>query len=169
MYVGTAAGPLRTANQQSLLVPVHVGVQVSLREIMVDCTASGGAGAVVRLALYDSAGFSFAPLNLVVDAGTVSVSSSGLKSAALSVPETIQAGTSGVWINFEDVGGGSVGLRANSTAAWNDTLASSNTRAFGNQKGMIVGPSGETTAPATFTTAVETVQSVSYVVALGVR
>ena len=69
--------------------PIFVSSSITLDRIMIEVTTAGEAGAQVRLGIYN-ADKDWQPTELVLDAGTVSVDSTGVK--AISIDQTLPPG-----------------------------------------------------------------------------
>jgi hypothetical protein len=84
--IGAIASALGTApfsNGNLYLQPVVVDRPVTLSGLSVNVTSAGTAGSVHRLGIY-SDGSNGLPQSLILDAGTVDTSTTGLKTAAIS-------------------------------------------------------------------------------------
>lgn len=82
-------------------VPILVPADVTVDRIACEVVSAGTTGSVIRMGIYENA--NFAPSNLVLDAGTVSGETTGIKTITIS--QTLSAGWH--WLVAVNQGGAS--------------------------------------------------------------
>ncbi len=115
---GSASGVAVTSS--SLLYAQAFDIRIALSHVSFEVTVAGGAGAKVRLGLYDCLENGL-PGALLQDLGETAVDSAGVKHAALPAPFAVDRP---VWIAF-------VSNDLQWQTRWFDILASENQRGFG--------------------------------------
>lgn len=80
--LASALGSIQLGNANLYFVPIIIDRPITLTALSINVMTAGTAGSVFRLGIYtDNNG---SPSNLIIDAGTVDTSSTGLKSASVS-------------------------------------------------------------------------------------
>lgn len=85
---GSAATAAFTADGQTTYIPLAIPKTATVDRIACEVTAVGSAGSVVRMGIFKSGATNDVPLDLVLDAGTVDATTTGVKEIIISQPLT---------------------------------------------------------------------------------